>query len=263
MSRRLNAAVVWTVVAWLLVIVSGALTTGLLLVPPANPALVPALVIVHGLVGATAGLLAIIVALRRRPRRYWWRAAAVGLAVLWGWFAARSFGPTTAAVHAMLGALSFVAVATSPGPSSGMAATPSRVAWTVPAARAAFGLVLLQVGAGALLRHGRLGLPWHLLFGGVATIAVLVPAVAILQDGSRPAPERRAARWAVTAVLIQVSLGASVVLMLFVGFPSIWMWHAATIAHVTVGSLTLLATAILARVLGEGRSSAAAPIRAA
>jgi hypothetical protein len=117
-------------------------------------------------------------------------------------------------------------------------------------ARFALGLVAAQVMAGALLRHQQLGLLWHLFVGGLAIVALLAPAVAVLQDPAAAIVERRAAQWAVTAVVTQVALGVSVLLMILVGPPSVTAWLAATIAHVTVGTLTLLAAVRFAAVAG-------------
>jgi len=108
-------------------------------------------------------------------------------------------------------------------------------------AQLAFGLVAAQVVVGALLRHQQIGLVWHLMVGGLAVLALLAPAVAVLQDATTPIAVRRAARWAITAVVVQIVLGAAVLLMIVIGPPSVAVWLAATIAHVTVGTLTLLA----------------------
>ena len=121
--------------------------------------------------------------------------------------------------------------------------------WKAVVARIGFVLVLLQIALGALLRHQLIGLTWHLLAGGLAALAVLVPAVAVRQESSARIEERRAAKWAIASLLVQVSLGVAVLLMILIGTSNVQVWLATTIAHVAVGSLTLLAAAWLARVL--------------
>jgi hypothetical protein len=158
------------------------------------------------------------------------------------------------AAHAFIAAVATVALASAASTRFGalqfrVAARGSRTDWKAVFAQVAFGVVSAQVAVGTLLRHQLTGLTSHLAVGGVAVLALLTPAVAILQDPSAPEDQRRAARLAITAVLVQVGLGATVLLMILIGAPSVTAWLLATIAHVTVGTLTLLASARFALVM--------------
>jgi hypothetical protein len=244
----------WILVAWLLVVVSGALATSLSRAPVVNPAVVAD---AHRVLGAGVGLFAVggLVWLGGRRRNL--GAVLAAAVMLTGWLADRSFAPRIAAAHAALAGFGVIAAA-GLARSRFAAQAPARqpdspgsgtAAWVVRSARIAAWLVLAQIASGALLRHHLMSLTWHLLLGGAAVIALLVPAVAIAQDESAPAVERRAAGWAIAATIAQASLGVAVLIMLFVGAPSVAVWLAATIAHVAVGSLTLLSVWSLVRVL--------------
>ena len=112
-----------------------------------------------------------------------------------------------------------------------------------------FLLLLVQVALGALVRHHLVPVVWHVLIGGLAAIGILVPAVAITQEPSVTLDRRRAARWAIAALLAQVSLGVGVLFMILVGPPSPLIWLMTSASHVVTASLTLIAAATLARVL--------------
>jgi hypothetical protein len=204
-------------------------------------------------IGAALGFLAVGHLLRARRRRHVWRATLVAAALACGWFASRSFAPLTVAGHAALAAFATVALAggTPDAPYLHTVATGKSRArtWKAVVARIGFVLVLLQIALGALLRHQLIGLTWHLLAGGLAALAVLVPAVAVRQESSARIEERRAAKWAIASLLVQVSLGVTVLLLILIGTANVQVWLATTITHVAVGSLTLLAAAWLARVL--------------
>jgi hypothetical protein len=236
----------WVTVAWMLLIVSGASTTGLLRAPVANPSVVPVAFHFHRFAGTLVGLIGLALMIRagRRDGWRWPGAALAGGTVALGWLCARSLAPLVVVVHAFIAAFATVSLAsatTVASPSS--ESSRSRARWMTVSAQLAFGLVAAQVVAGAFLRHQQIGLLWHLLVGGLAVVALLAPAVAIRQDPVAPIVERRAATWAITAVVIQVALGVAVLLMILVGPPSVAAWLGATIAHVTVGTLTLLAAA--------------------
>ncbi len=258
MSHRLNPDPPWLVVLWLLLIVSGASTTGLLRAPLAT-GVVPVVLTTHMVIGAALGLLAVGHLLRARRRGHVWRATLVAAALACGWFASRSFAPLMVAGHAALAAFATVALAggTPDAPYLHTVGTgkPRAQTWKAVVARIGFGLVLLQIALGALLRHQLIGLTWHLLAGGLAALAVLVPAVAVRQEASARTEERRAAKWAIASLLVQVSLGVAVLLMILIGTANVQVWLATTIAHVAVGSLTLLAAAWLARVLATERAA--------
>ena len=67
--------------------------------------------------------------------------------------------------------------------------------------------------------------------------------------------ERRAAKWAIASLLVQVSLGVAVLFLILIGTANVHVWLVTTIAHVAVGSLTLLAVAWLARVLAAPQAA--------
>jgi hypothetical protein len=252
----------WIAVASVLLIVSGAGTTGVLRAPLGNPAIGPFLLESHRIAGTGFGIVAVIRLLQARRERQWpwFPAAVVGAAVVLGWFAALSLAPGIVVIHASLGAFATAALAVPsfarlraerpPGVSATDVGT--RATWVRQCARLAFGMVLVQIAVGALLRHGLIGLVWHLLVGGLALAALLLPAVIVTQDDSAHRVERRAAQWVIAAAIVEVCLGAAVFLMIVLGPPSVGAWLAATIAHVTVGTLTLLASAAFALAIGPG-----------
>ena len=267
MSHRVNPEVPWVVVLWLVLIASGASTTGLLRAPLATTGVVPVVLSGHVAIGAVTGVFALVHLVRARRRRQVWRMALVAAAVACGWFASRSFAPVTVSGHAALSAFATLALAGGTTDAAhlhaGAFATAAGWTWKAVVVRIGLGLVLLQIALGALLRHHLIGLTWHLLAGGLTALAILVPAVAIVQDPSAPIEPRRAARWAIASLLAQVSLGVAVFFMILVGTATVELWLATTIAHVTVGSLTLLAAAWLVRALATPAAAAAdTPARA-
>jgi hypothetical protein len=250
MSHRLNADVSWMVVAWLLLIASGASATGLLRAPIGTPGLGPAMLTSHVVFGAALGLIIVVHLLRGQGPRL--RAVvAIGATVALGWLASRSFAPLTAAAHAAIAAYTIVALPTT---FSAVAETQSRRPWKTSVARLGFALLLLQIALGALVRHQLMPVVWHMLVGGLAAVAILVPAVAITQDASSTPDEKRAARWAIASLLAQVSLGVGVLFMIMLGTPNPLLWVATTVSHVVVGSVTLLTSARLCCWSGDGRS---------
>jgi hypothetical protein len=105
--------------------------------------------------------------------------------------------------------------------------TARALAWPPRAARVGAVLLLLQVALAALMRHRVVGLTSHVLVGGLAATAVLVPAVAVTQRDGALVVEKRAARWAIAALLVQAFLGASLLLMVAAGTGNVPMWAAA------------------------------------
>jgi hypothetical protein len=204
----------------------------------------------HLVGGALVAFLAFAYVIRARPIR-WWRVLLVAATAVTGWSAHRSFAPLTTASHASLAAFATLALAGTG--SSALASTPSsRTSRTRKAlvARVGFGLVFVQVAAGAALRQHVIGLPWHLCVGGLATLAVLGSAFAVVHDEEdTTTSEQRAARSAIAMLLVQVSLGVTVLFMILLGPPNAGSWIGITVAHVVVGSLTLLAVSTFARVL--------------
>jgi hypothetical protein len=248
MVNRPTANVRGVVVGWLLLIASGALTTGLLRAPVGPPGLGAAMLTGHKAFGAALGLIIVVHLLRTRATRLW-PVASIGAAVALGWLAGRSFAPITVAGHATIAAYAIVALAAPGAAFSTAASSQSPRTWIAPVARLGFVLLMLQVAVGALVRHHLIPVVWHLFIGGLASLAILVPAVAIAQESFATSDQRLAARWAVASVLVQVSLGVGVLFMILIGTPNALVWLVTTVSHVVVGSLTLLAAARLTRVL--------------
>ena len=242
-------------IAWVVLITSGASTTGLLRAPLTNPSIEPATYQFHRLAGTLVGLLALTQLIRHRHRNGWtWLGAAIITAtVALGWMST-SLEPRTAAAHAFTAALGTVALSSvASAPVGSSASVPGhRARWLLVSAQLAVGLVCAQVAVGAMLRHQQIGLSSHLFIGGLAVLALLAPAVAVLQDAATPAVERRAAHLAITTAIVQVALGGAVLLMIVIGPPSVASWLVATVAHVTVGTLTLVAAVRFLFALSSG-----------
>jgi hypothetical protein len=232
------------VVLWLAVIVSGAMTTSFLRAPLSNPAIGPATFTAHRFGGIAAAALLAILLLRARRRRL--AAAFVSATAITGLMAGRSFAPSTAAVHAWLAIVTAVTLTavTFPASSPGV-----RVKWTAMVAHLGLILMVLQAAIGAMLRHQLSSLGWHVLLAGLASIAVLVPAVSTLQ---RAAHDRRTlvcAALAIAATVTQVTLGICVFVLMVTGNPTVTEWVSTTVAHIVFGTLTVVATAIFAAAL--------------
>ena len=243
----------WMAAAWLVAIASGASATGLLRTAVGTSNLGPAILAGHAWFGTAVGLLILVRVVRGRERRGWLPALSA-VALVLGWFASRSFAPLTVAAHAAAAAFASVALVPQPAGTSfteSAAAIPARHrTWTPIVARLGLLLMLLQAALGALLRHRLIGLEWHILAGGLATLAVLVPAVAVIQDEAAATGETAAARWAIGSLVLQVTLGVAVLSMILGRTANAPLWLLTTIAHVVCGSLALIAVARLALVLG-------------
>jgi hypothetical protein len=237
-NQRLRGS--WPLLAWLLLILSGGLMTSLLRAPLVLSHFMPILVMVHLAGGAVIAILAVVHLMYARELTRWWRVMLVAATPLCGWLAHRSFSPYTAATHAALAAFAIIAFARFPRGTATDLAHPGR-RWATGLSRIGFGLIFVQLAAGAALRHHVIGLPWHLFIGGLVTLAVLSSAVPTTQDEQMTRAEKRAAAFVIAAILVQVSLGTAVLFMIFLGPPNAVSWITATVAHVVVGSVTLLA----------------------
>lgn len=239
-----NRVALWTTLAWIGLIVSGASTTGLLRAPVPHPSVIPFIYQSHRFAGALVGVFGLTQLIHpARNGRNWFGAALISGTIAFGWLSTASLEPRAVVAHAFMAALATVSLssAASVPLEAPRNAAPPRARWITVSAHLAVGLVAAQVAVGAMLRHQQIGLTSHLLVGGLAVVVLLAPAVAILQDPTARAVERRVARWAITAVVVQVALGVAVLLMILIGPPSVATWLAATVAHVTVGTLTLVA----------------------
>jgi hypothetical protein len=243
---------VWIVVVWVVLVAHGAAATGILRAPLGgrfNFALWA--FDSHQVLGAVVGALAIVWLLRSPSSLRWPVMLLVSATIVLGWLTTRVLDPRMASAHGALSAiaaLGILSVLTEQTPARSTASSERPGGrWIVLLARAAVLLVMAQVVIGAALRHQLISTEWHLLFAGLAGLAALVPAVTIVNDPAAAAHTRRAARWTIAAIVVQVSLGVLVFVMMLVGPPSVMAWLTITVAHVTVGTLTLLATAAFAR----------------
>lgn len=231
-----------------MLILSGAATTSLLRAPLSNPAIGPATFTTHRLGGIAVAVLLVIFLLRdRRPRRM--AAAFVTATAITGLVAGRSLAPSTVAFHAWLALLTAVMLAVASSPRATGPSTDVRVRWTAIVARLGLILMLLQAAIGAMLRHQLTSLGWHVLVAGLASIAVLVPAVSTLQMASQDKRTLACAVFAIAATVTQVILGTGVLVMMLSANPSVALWVSTTVAHVVAGTLTLVATAMFAAAL--------------
>jgi hypothetical protein len=241
-SHHHNGGSWWLVSASVISILSGAATTGLLRAPIGGPAVASATLTAHMIIGVATASVAVWYLARSRKTRAQVAIALVAAAVVSGWSASRSFTPFAVAGHAIA---AFAPLAL-------LVDNTRALAWPPRAARVGFVLLLLQVALAALVRHRVIGLTSHVLVGGLAATAVLVPAVAVTQGDEALVVVKRAARWAIAALLVQAFLGASLLLMVAAGTDNVPMWAAAINAHVLVGTLALLAAAALSYVLAAG-----------
>lgn len=247
-DRKLRGS--WALAAWLLMILSGALMTSLLRAPLVLSSVMPILVMLHLVGGAVIAIIAIGRLIYARAVTRWWRVLLVAATPVCGWLAHRTFSPHLAATHAAAAAFATIAlVGFRRGPRTDRAHPARR--WATFLSRAGFILVLVQLAAGAALRHHVIDLPWHLFIGGLATMAILGSAVPTTQDQQTTVAEKRAAISVIAAIVVQVSLGTGVLFMMFLGPPNAATWISATIAHVVVGSVTLLTASRFMWLLGR------------
>ncbi len=246
----------WIVGAWVLVIAQGAATTSVLRAPLGrwfNVA--PWAFNSHWALGAAVGALAVVFLLRSREPRLELAVLLVAATIGCGWLAARGLDPRMAFVHAALApiaALGLFSVLMRRTSIPSRATQYGRVGrWAVFLARGAVLLLMAQSALGAALRHQLIGLEWHVMGAGLASAAVLVPAVMIVNNPETHTHRRRVAQRAIAAIVLQISLGVVVLMMLLIGPPSVKAWLMTGVAHVTVGTLALLATAALARALAS------------
>jgi hypothetical protein len=233
----------WLAVLWFAMIASGATTTGLLRAGNVDAGLVKASLIGHEIAGAAIAALAGLYILSRRSALPLWSSAAIVAVLACGWMASRTFTPSWAAAHGISAAFAAAALVTRTRVRR--SATP---AWQRASAQLALVAVLIQVGAGALVRHQLVTLPWHLLLGGIAALLILVAAVPTAQDPDSPAVARRVARSAITTLVAQVCLGAAIFVFILIGAESAGVWIGLTTAHVVMGSVILAVTSALATI---------------
>ena len=229
-------------IAWTSSILSGAAATALLRAPVGGPAFALVALTAHTIAGAAIGAVVMWHLARSRKTRARLTAVLVAAALASGWLASRSFTPFTVAGHTIAAFAPFALFVEKTRP----------LAWKTFVARVGSALLLLQIALAALVRHHVVGLAWHFLVGGLAAIAMLVPAVAVTQDESALSVEKRAARWVIAALLTQALLGVALLLMAAAGTDNVLLWRATMNAHVLVGTLTLLAAASFSHIIAAG-----------
>ena len=231
-------------VLWVTVILSGAVATSFLRAPLSNPSIGPATLTAHRVGGIAVAALLVFLLLRDRSRRL--PAAFVSATVITGLLAGRSFAPSTAALHAWLAIVTTATLAavTFPAASPGV-----RLRWTAIAAHLGLVLMVLQALIGAMLRHHLTSLGWHVLLAGLASIAVLVPAVSTLQRAAQDQRTLVCAALAIAATVTQVTLGTGVFVLMVTGNPTVTQWVSTTVAHIVFATLTVVTTAVFAAAL--------------
>jgi hypothetical protein len=244
-SPRRLSRVTWIVVAWLLTMTTGALTASLLRLPTAIPIGPPLMFLAHGVVAVAVGSAVIGHLVRAHRGGRILPALTVLATFVLGLLTIRSFAPVTSAAHAAVAAYAALALArTGSNTSSGaMSLEPGIRSWRAALATAAVLLLILQVGLGALVRHHLTGYGWHLLVAGLASLSVLVPAVAIGQDAGATPAAKRAASLAIAALLVQVSLGVVLLFLILTGSANVYVWLLTSVSHVVAGTIALLAAA--------------------
>ena len=234
----------WIVVGWLATMTSGALAASLLRLPTGIPVDRSLLFLAHGVIAVAMGSAVIGHLVRAHAAARLLPALLVTATFVCGLFVIRSFEPVTSAAHAALAAYAALALA-----ATGPLGLRGGLSWQASIAGAGVLLLILQIALGALVRHHLIGYGLHLLVGGLAAVAVLVPAVAVGQDAGATAVLKRAASLAIASLLVQLSLGIAVLFMILTGTANVYGWLLTTVAHVVAGTMTLLAAARLAHLL--------------
>jgi hypothetical protein len=252
MSALRNSPTRWLVLGWLATMASGALAASLLRLSIGIPVDGSLMILAHGVIAVAMGSAVIGHLVRARPATRLLAAVLVSATFVLGFFAVRSFAPTTVAAHATVAAYAALALAATA--TRGLRGDPATCApdgrsWQAAVAGAGVMLLILQIALGALLRHHLIGYGWHLLVGGLAALSIFVPAVAASQDARATSALKHAARLAIGSLLVQLSLGVLLLVMIMTGWANVYAWLLSSVAHVVAGTITLLAAARLACVL--------------
>ena len=202
----------------------------------------------HLLAGATVGAVTLVVALFLRSRFGWTLLAVVLMQAAFG---NRSPGGV-AAFHAFLAQMFFaatvgLALVTSPAwkrePEivTDMAKPSLRTFSVVTAA-----LVVVQVALGAAVRHKVMGAGIHITFALVVALAIVVLGVLVTNQ----CPTHRTVRPTAVAMMViagtQVFLGFGAFIVRMMVDENTLPVQIITMAHVTIGALTLAATVVVA-----------------
>lgn len=224
---------------------------------------------IHAVSGVFGALLVLVMAVWvARSRLGWeigasgWAAAALaGISSAAGMADQASASVTVAVLHACLAPLilsftAIVAVLTVPMDTQQGQHVLIKGGGTLrTAALASPPLALVQIIFGALYRHKVIGVLLHMGGALAVSLLTLIVCVAILQQLSHGGPLKTSATVAMTVVLTQISLGIAAFVMRLLDADTGPLFLAVAVLHVTVGSLTLVSTALLAvnaRWLGSG-----------
>jgi heme A synthase len=107
-------------------------------------------------------------------------------------------------------------------------------------------LVALQVGFGASMRHGQIGVMFHLLGALVVAIFIIIAGVFSTNQFPKHAVLRPLAVSLMVVTGIQVFLGMTTFLMRMMNGTGTIAWLIISVAHVVNGSLTFAASVLLA-----------------
>jgi heme A synthase len=204
----------------------------------------------HTMVAVAVGILALCVAVAqsRTRERYVlvWTALALFAVTAWvGWLG-------WPLLHASLAPLAFaimvaIAVVTSSGWNEAPEIVDGQAAPLLrPLAIAAPPVVLLQIVLGAAYHHRLTGVIPHMGGAMVASLTTLVAAMLVMQQYPRHRALRSAARWLMSIVLIQITLGVMAFSMQLLDVENWMALVIATASHAVVGSVTLAASMVLA-----------------
>lgn len=174
--------------------------------------------------------------------------AAVGFFALEGWVGWLGGPPL---LHASLAPMAFaifvaIALVTSSGWNEAPEPVEDRAAPTLRLfAIATPPLMLLQIMLGAAYRHKLIGLLPHMGGAMIVSLAILVPAIVIVQRHPEHRRLRTPATWLISIFLAQVVLGITAFVIPLLKL-SAAAGVAATASHVVVGSVALAANVVLA-----------------
>lgn len=228
--------------------------------PPVGSFLSVSTTQVHAWAGIFATLLVLVVALwvalSRQPGAVGfiaWLGVALAIISSAAGMADRSSASVTVAVlHAcfaplILSLMVLLTVITAPAGSQSGAPVLLRGGGTLQrAALAGPPLALVQIIFGALYRHKVIGVLLHMGGALVVSLLTLIVCAAIMQQITRSTPLRTVAAVAMTVILAQISLGIAAFVMRLLDADAGSAFLAVTVLHVTVGSMTLASSALLA-----------------
>ena len=195
---------------------------------------------VHIALAAAAFAIAILLAIR--DSKAWAAVAALAIAAAIGWLR-----PEAAVWHAALAQLGVACVALSLVPSKKIdPISPGQ--WTAlrPAALFTPVAIFIQIVMGAMFRHQETGIMPHMMGAMVVALLALVVSVVILQHFGERRELKIPAAILITVVILQVCLGISAFVLLLLESNSTPVYASIATAHVTVGSIALAASVVMA-----------------